>query len=162
MTIDELKRALECHAKDDCCSVCPFNDSENCSEDTALAALDALDTKAEPLDQRQTVLKTVEMALDKGGYSVTVTPDGEVRMMPWDSTQWVSMRDEQPDHDGRYLTFHGLTVMEDWFKGESLDMLVGVCNWYKAKGGWYSMLAGQPIKTVTHWMELPAAPEGWG
>lgn len=43
----------------------------------------------------------------------------------------------------------------------SLDMLIGVCNWYKAKGGWYSMLAGQPIKTVTHWMELPAAPEGW-
>lgn len=161
MTIDELKRALECHAKDDCCSVCPFNDSENCSEDMALAALDALDTKAEPLDQRQMALKTVMMALDKGGYSVTVTPDGEVRMMPWDSTQWVSMRDEQPDHDGRYLTFHGLTVTEDWFKGESLDMLVGVCNWYKDKGGWYSLLAGQPIKTVTHWMELPTAPEGW-
>lgn len=162
MTIDELKRALECHAKDDCCSVCPFNDSENCSEDMALAALDALDTKAEPLDQRQMALKTVMMALDKGGYSVTVTPDGEVRMMPWDSTQWISMRDEQPDHDGRYLTFHGLTVTEDWFNGESLDMLVGVCNWYKDKGGWYSMLAGQPIKTVTHWMELPTAPEGWG
>lgn len=162
MTIDELKRALECHAKDDCCSVCPFNDSENCSEDMALAALDALDTKAEPLDQRQMALKTVEMALDKGGYSVTATPDGEVRMMPWDSTQWISMRDEQPDHDGKYLTFHGLTVTEDWFKGEILDMLIGVCNWYKAKGGWYSMLAGQPIKTVTHWMELPTAPEGWG
>lgn len=161
MTIDELKRALECHAKDDCCSVCPFNDSENCSEDMALAALDALDTKAEPLDQRQMALKTVMMVLDKGGYSVTVTPDGEVRMMPWDSTPWISMRDEQPDHDGRYLTFHGLTVTEDWFNGESLDMLVGVCNWYKAKGGWYSMLAGQPIKTVTHWMELPAVPEGW-
>lgn len=162
MTIDELKRALECHAKDDCCSVCPFNDSEYCSEDMALAALDALDTKAEPLDQRQMALKTVMMALDKGWYSVTVAPDGEVRMMPWDSTPWISMRDEQPDHDGKYLTFHGLTVTEDWFKGESLDMLVGVCNWYKAKGGWYSMLAGQPIKTVTHWMELPTAPEGWG
>ena len=161
MTIDELKRALECHAKDDCCSVCPFNDSENCSEDMALAALDALDTKAEPLDQRQMALKTVMMALDKGGYSVTVTPDGEVRMIPWASTQWISMRDEQPDHDGRYLTFHGLTVTEDWFKSESLDMLVGVCDWFKAKGGWYSMLAGQPIKTVTHWMELPAVPEGW-
>lgn len=162
MTIDELKRALECHAKDDCCSVCPFNDSENCSEDMALAALDALDTKAEPLDQRQMALKTVMMALDKGGYSVTVTPTGEVWLRPWDSMPWISMRDKQPDHDGRYLTFHGLTVTEDWFNGESLDMLVGVCNWYKAKGGWYSMLAGQPIKTVTHWMELPTAPEGWG
>jgi hypothetical protein len=127
----------------------------------ARAALDVLNTKNQPFDQRQMALKTVEMALDKGGYSVTVAPDGEVRMMPWDSTPWISMRDEQPDHDGRYLTFHGLTVTEDWFKGESLDMLVGVCNWYKAKGGWYSMLAGQPIKTVTHWMELPAVPEGW-
>lgn len=161
MTIDELKRALECHAKDDCCSVCPFNDSENCSEDMALAALDALDTKAEPLDQRQMALKTVTLALDKGGYSVTVNPTGEVWLRPWDSMPWISMRDEQPDHDGKYLTFHGLTVTEDWFKSESLDMLVGVCNWYKAKGGWYSMLAGQPIKTVTHWMELPTAPEGW-
>lgn len=160
MTIDELKRALECHAKDDCCSVCPFNDSENCSEDMALAALDALDTKAEPLDQRQMALKTVEMALDKGGYSLTVAPDGEVRMMPWDSTPWISMRDEQPDHDGVYLTFHGPTTTEDWFNGDP-EMLIGVCHWYKAKGGWYSMLAGQPIKTVTHWMELPTAPEGW-
>ena len=96
MTIDELKRALECHAKDDCCcSVCPFNDSENCSEDMALAALDALDTKAEPLDQRQMALKTVMMALDKGGYSVTVTPDGEVRMMPWGETARLIKDDTQ-------------------------------------------------------------------
>ena len=154
MTIDELKRALECHAEKDWCDKCPLQESKNCSMDMAREALKLL-------DQRQMALKTVMMALDKGGYSVTVTPDGEVRMLPWDSTQWISMRDEQPDHDGKYLTFHGLTVTEDWFKGESFDMLVGVCNWYKAKGGWYSMLAGQPIKTVTHWMELPAVPEGW-
>ena len=162
MTFDEIKKALECHAAGDICSTCPFVSSAHCSENMARAALDALNTKAEPIDQRQMALKTVMMALDKGGYSVTVTPTGEVQMLPWDSMPWISMRDEQPDHDGRYLTFHGLTVTEDWFKGESLDMLVGVCNWYKAKGGWYSMLAGQPIKTVTHWMELPTAPEGWG
>lgn len=165
MTCDEIKKALECHAKDDCCSVCPFNDSENCSEDMALAALDALDTKAEPLDQRQMALKTVEMALDKGGYSVTVDPTGEVRLMPWDSTQWISMRDEQPDHDGKYLTFHGHTGFVDWFKGENSEdnyMLIGVCGWYKDKGGWYSIEFEKPITTVTHWMELPAVPEGWG
>lgn len=70
--------------------MCPFNDSENCSEDMALAALDALDTKAEPLDQRQMALKTVEMALDKGGYSVTVYPTCEVRVMPWGETaRWI-------------------------------------------------------------------------
>ena len=162
MTIDELKKALECHSEDADCRECPlYKSSGRCIRDMARAALDALNTKDKPLDQRQMALKTVMMALDKGGYSVTVTPDGEVRMMPWDSTLWISMRDEQPDHDGRYLTFHGLTVTEDWFNGESLDMLIGVCNWYKAKGGWYSMLAGQPIKTVTHWMELPAVPEGW-
>lgn len=104
-------------------------------------------------------LKTVEMALDKGGYSVTVTPDGEVRMIPWDSTQWISMRDEQPDHDGKYLTFHGR--VEDWFKSENPDMMIGICSWYKVKGGWYSMEFEKPITTVTHWMELPTAPEGW-
>lgn len=154
MTNDELMKALECHAEKNWCEKCPIQDSETCSMDIAREALKVL-------DKRQMALKTAMMALEKGGYSVTVDPTGEVRMMPWDSTQWISMRDEQPDHDGKYLTFHGLTVTEDWFKSESLDMLVGVCNWYKAKGGWYSMLAGQPIKTVTHWMELPAVPEGW-
>lgn len=154
MTYDELMEALKYHAENNC-DKCPLKALKTCSTDMALEALKVI-------DKRQMALETVKLALDKGGYSVTVTPDCEVRMMPWDSTQWISMRDEQPDHDGRYLTFHGLTVTEDWFKSESLDMLVGVCNWYKAKGGWYSMLAGQPIKTVTHWMELPTAPEGWG
>jgi hypothetical protein len=125
----------------------------------ARAALDALNTKNQPLDQRQMALKTVMLALDKGGYSVTVAPDGEVRMMPWDSTPWISMRDEQPDHDGKYLTFHGL--LKDWFKIENHNVIISICNWYKDKGGWYSNLADQPIKTVTHWMELPTAPEGW-
>jgi hypothetical protein len=125
-------------------------------------ALIMQEKKMSEIAKKYDPIEIVMKALDKGGYSVTVDPTGEVRMMPWASTQWISMRDEQPDHDGMYLTFHGLTVTEDWFKSESLDMLVGVCNWYKAKGGWYSMLAGQPIKTVTHWMELPAVPEGWG
>lgn len=164
MTYDELMETLRiCSVGNSTdCDACRLHGSHDCHTIMARAALDVLNTKNQPFDQRQMALKTVEMALDKGGYSVTVTPDGEVRMMPWDSTQWISMRDEQPDHDGEYLTFHGLTVTEDWFNGESLDMLVGVCNWYKANGGWYSMLTDQPIKTVTHWMEMPTAPEGWG
>lgn len=74
---------------------------------------------------------------------------------------WVSMDEAKPDHDGMYLTFHGLSIFKDWIESESLVM-IGVCPWYKDKGGWYSNLADQPIKTVTHWMELPTAPEGWG
>lgn len=95
MTIDELKRALECHAADRICSTCPFVSSAHCSENMARAALDALNTKAEPFDQRQMALKTVEKALDKGGYSVTVTPDGEVRMMPWGETARLIKDDTQ-------------------------------------------------------------------
>lgn len=160
MRIDEVKKALECHAAGYICRTCPFVSSGHCSENMARAALDVLNTKAEPLDQRQMALKTVEMALDKGGYSVMVAPDGEVRMMPWDSMPWISMRDEQPGHDGKYLVFNGL--LEDWFKGENPDMMIGIFSWYKAKGGWYSLTYEKPIKTVTHWMELPAVPEGWG
>ena len=172
MTYDELMKTLKIcsvgNATD--CDECPLHRSADCHTIMARNALAELETsqialrsafKTQGDAKHHDTLETVKLALDKGGYSVTVAPDGKVRMMPWDSTPWISMRDEQPDHDGRYLTFHGLTVTDDWFKGESLDMLVGVCNWYKAKGGWYSMPAGQPIKTVTHWMELPTAPEGW-
>lgn len=156
-----VKALLRCKQGDRCYG-CAYVDDDDCYASLASDVLEVLAGHDQIQSHRNTILQTVMGALDKGGYSVTVTPDGEVRMMPWDSTQWISMRDEQPDHDGRYLTFHGLTVTEDWFKGESLDMLVGVCNWYNAKGGWYSNLADQPIKTVTHWMELPTAPEGWG
>lgn len=83
MTFDEIKKGLECHAAGDICSTCPFVGSAHCSENMARAALDALDTKAEPLDQRQMALKTVMMALDKGGFSVTVNPDGTVMCHPW-------------------------------------------------------------------------------
>lgn len=155
MTYDELMKALECHAEKNWCEKCPIQDSETCSMDIAREALKVL-------DKRQMALKTVMMALEKGGYSVTVNPTGEVWIRPWDSMPWISMRDEQPDHDGVYLTFHGLTVMKDWFKGESPDMLIGVCSWYKDKGGWYSLLADESIKNVTHWMPLPTVPEGWG
>ena len=158
---DTMVKALLRCKKGDRCTGCAYVNDDDCSASLASDVLEVLAGHDQIQSHRNTILQTVMGALDKGGYSVTVTPDGEVRMMPWDSTPWISMRDEQPDHDGRYLTFHGLTVTEDWLKGESLDMLVGVCNWYKAKGGWYSMLAGQPIKTVTHWMELPTAPEGW-
>lgn len=81
MMFDEVKRALECHATDKC-SVCPLNYSVNCSEEMALAALDALNTKAEPIDQRQMVLEAIRMALDKG-YNVIITPTTcEIRLMP--------------------------------------------------------------------------------
>lgn len=154
------------------CDACPLHSSHDCHTIMARNALAELERqekalimqekKMSELAKKYDPIEIVKTALVKGGYSVTVTPDGEVRMMPWDSTQWISMRDEQPDHDGKYLTFHGLTVTEDWFKSESLDMLVGVCNWYKVKGGWYSLEFEKPVKTVTHWMELPTAPEGWG
>lgn len=154
------------------CDACPLHNSHDCHTIMARNALAELEKaekalimqekKMSEMAKKHDPIEIVMMALNKGGYSVTVTPDCEVRLMPWASTPWISMRDEQPDHDGRFLTFHGLTVMtEDWFKGESLEMQVGVCSWYKDKGGWYSMFAGEPIKTVTHWMELPAAPEGW-
>ena len=75
MTYDELKKALECHAVDDKCGECPFYDSENCIGDMVHTVLNAL-------DKRQMVLKTVMMALDKGRYSVTVNPTGEVWIRP--------------------------------------------------------------------------------
>lgn len=163
MTIDELKRALECHAKDDCCSVCPFNDSENCSEDMALAALDALDAMAEPLDRRQTVLKTVEMALDKGDQHIMVSPDGSVSMWPDTPTKgWISVNDAKPEKNGDYLVYRGHAVSEDWLKTNDANWLVGICPWNEKMGGWYKMSDNEVDKTVTHWMELPTAPEGWG
>jgi len=163
MTIDELKRALECHAKDDCCSVCPFNDSENCSEDMALAALDALDTKAEPLDQRQMALKTVMMALDKGDQHIMVSPDGSVSMWPDTPTKgWISVNDAKPDKNGDYLVYRGHAVSDDWLKTNDANWLVGICQWNEKMGGWYRMRDNEVDKTVTHWMELPTAPEGWG
>lgn len=156
---DTMVKALLRCKKGDRCTGCAYVNDDDCSASLASDVLEVLAGHDQIQSHRNTILQTVMGALDKGGYSVTVDPTGEVRLMPWDSTQWISMRDEQPDHDGNYLTFHGR--MEDWFKGENLDMLVRVCNWYKDKGGWYSLLAGQPIKTVTHWMELPTAPEGW-
>jgi hypothetical protein len=108
-------------------------------------------------DVRRTGSAAVELCLLASGYADLYF---ELRLMPWDSTQWISMRDEQPDHDGKYLVFNGL--LEDWFKGENHDMMIGIFSWYKAKGGWYSLTFEKPITTVTHWMELPAVPEGWG
>lgn len=98
MTYVEMKTALECHAKKKyCCEECPINTDDDCSIDLAKKVLEVLNAKAEPLDQRQMVLKTVMMALDKGGYSVTVTPDGEVRMMPWGETARLIKDDTQSD-----------------------------------------------------------------
>lgn len=174
MTYDELIETLRiCSVGTSTdCDACPLHSSHDCHTIMARNALAELERQEKALIMQEKKMseiakkydpvEIVRTALVKGGYSVTVNPTGEVWLRPWNSMPWISMRDEQPDHDGMYLTFHGLTVTEDWFKGESLDMLVGECNWYKAQGGWYSILTGQPIKTVTHWMELPTAPEGWG
>ena len=42
------------------------------------------------------VIQTVKAALDKGGFSVTVTPDGEVRLYPWqEDAHWVEEEDRE-------------------------------------------------------------------
>lgn len=94
MTYDEMKKALECHADGNGCDECPCFNSSNCSWDMARAALDFIN-KDEQLRQRQRVLEMVKMALVKGGYSVTVNPDGEVRMMPWGETARLIKDDTQ-------------------------------------------------------------------
>ena len=171
MTYNELMKTLRiCSVGNSTdCDACPLHSSHDCHTIMARNALAELEKaekalimqekKMSEIAKKYDPVEIVRTALVKGGYSVTVTPDGEVRMMPWDSTQWISMRDEQPDHDGRYLVFNGL--LEDWFKGENTHMMIGIFSWYKAKGGWYSMEFEKPITTVTHWMELPAVPEGW-
>lgn len=83
MTYDELMKALECHAEKNWCEKCPIQDSETCSMDIAREALKVL-------DKRQMALKTVMMALEKGGYSVTVNPTGEVWIRPWgEMARWI-------------------------------------------------------------------------
>lgn len=71
MTIDELKKALECHLDGEC-NECPIDPSGNCIREIARAALDFINAKGQPLDQRQMALKTIMMALDKGGYRYIV------------------------------------------------------------------------------------------
>lgn len=84
MTNDELMNALECHAYNGCFT-CPFEGKNDidCTVKLARAALDALNTKDETLDQRQQMaLKAIRMALDKG-YNVIITPTTcEIRLMP--------------------------------------------------------------------------------
>lgn len=76
MTFDEIKKALECYAgKQGECERCPLQESKNCSIDIAREAL-------KMLDQRQLTLKIAMMALDKGGYCVTVNSTGEIQIKP--------------------------------------------------------------------------------
>ena len=94
MTYDEMKTALECHAqKKYCCEECPIKTDDDCSIDLAKKVLEVLNAKDELLDKRQMALETVNLALDKGGYSVTV------RHGTWDRKSCVNGKQYDPTTD---------------------------------------------------------------
>lgn len=87
---DTMVKALLRCKKGDRCTGCAYVNDDDCSASLASDVLEVLAGHDQIQSHRNTILQTVMGALDKGGYSVTVTPDGEVRMMPWrDTARWI-------------------------------------------------------------------------
>lgn len=77
--------------------------------------------------------------------------------------EWVSMDEAKPDKAGTYLVYRGYAATTDWLDANNPDWLVGTGFWNEDGEFWYGSLAKANIdKTVTHWMPMPTAPEGWG
>lgn len=60
--------------------------------------------------------------------------------------QWISVEDELPKKNGRYLVFNGITKDQEIFV---------YCN-----GIWWYNADRCPNRIVTHWMRLPQPPKG--
>ena len=109
------------------------------------------------------VIQTVKAALDKGDQHIMVSPDGSVSMWPDTPTKgWISVNDAKPDRDGEYMVYRGHAVTEDWLKANDANDFVALDVWQADDKEWYNLYNGNRDRTVTHWMELPTAPEGWG
>lgn len=149
------------------CDACPLHSSHDCHTIMARNALAELETaqialKMQGDAKHHDTLETVKLALDKGDQHIMVSPDGSVSMWPDTPTKdWISVNDAKPDKNGDYLVYRGHAVSEDWLKANDANWLVGICPWNEKMGGWYKMRDNEVDKTVTHWMELPTAPEGW-
>lgn len=106
MTYEELMKTLKIcsvgNATD--CDECPLHRSADCHTIMARNALAELETsqialksalKTQGDAKHHDTLETVKLALDNGRYSVTVTPDGDVSMMPWGETARLIKDDTQ-------------------------------------------------------------------
>lgn len=74
---------------------------------------------------------------------------------------WVSMDEAKPDKAGTYLVYRGYAATTDWLDANNPDWLVGTGFWNEDDEHWYTLESGRQDKTVTHWMPMPTAPEGW-
>lgn len=175
MTYDELMKTLKiCSVGNTTdCDACPLHSSHDCHTIMARNALAELERqekalimqekKMSEIAKKYDPIEIVMTALDKGDQHIMVSPDGSVSMWPDTPTKgWISVNDAKPDKNGDYLVYRGHAVSEDWLKTNDANWLVGICPWNEKMGGWYKMRDNEVDKTVTHWMKLPTAPEGWG
>ena len=96
MTYDAIRATLKHCARDKECWKCILANESNCYQKLSRNVLDLLDRMEDTNKHRNTILQTVEAALDNGGYSVTVNPDGTVMLHPWqESAQWVAEKDRE-------------------------------------------------------------------
>lgn len=157
-----VKALLRCKQGDRCVG-CAYVNDDDCSASLASDVLEVLAGHDQIQSHLNTILQTVRAALEKGDQHIMVSPDGSVSMWPDTPTKgWISVNDAKPDKNGDYLVYRGHAVSEDWLKANDANWLVGICPWNEKMGGWYKMRDSEVDKTVTHWMELPTAPEGWG
>lgn len=87
------------------CDVCPLHSSHDCHTIMARNALAELERqekalimqekKMSEIAKKYDPIEIVMTALNKGGYSVTVDPTGEVRLMPWGETARLIKDDTQ-------------------------------------------------------------------
>ncbi|MBR6875452.1 MAG: DUF551 domain-containing protein [Bacteroidales bacterium] len=64
---------------------------------------------------------------------------------------WIDAGERQPDATGFYLAWHNNPHFGRPF--------CGITAFDTEKGSWWSYVADQPVKHITHWMPLPEPPE---
>ena len=65
--------------------------------------------------------------------------------------EWVSIKDRMPPEDSKYLV-HALSMDED-------KPYINIA-WYEPNGFGWSLIPETFIESITHWMEVPKAPQG--